>query len=162
MKGEIMKKLSMIVMLSTSLIFTLGILATAADNPLVGTWKMNPSKSKSMEPLDKSATWKLEVQGNNENDTFDGVDAEGKPYHVTASPKYDGKDYPISGNPRQDTVALSKVDANTVEYVVKKTGKEIAKGRVTVSKDGKTMTESGKSRNPKGQETSYTIIWEKQ
>ncbi len=152
----------MIVLMSALLVLTVSILTSADGNPLVGTWKMNPAKSKSSDPLDKRATWRLEAQEGGEKDTFDGIDANGKAYHIVAEPKYDGKDYPITGNPNQDTVALKKIDANTLEYVVKKAGKEIAKGRLTVSKDGKTMTESGKGKNPKGQDTNYTIIWEKQ
>ena len=56
---------------------------------------------------------------------------------------YDGKDYPMvstNPNPLTDTVAMTKVDANTVEVTLKRAGKVPATNRAVVSPDGKTLT----------------------
>ena len=158
-----MKKHLLIIMMSVSFVLILSALVIAADNPFVGTWKMNPAKSRiSQGSLDKSSTWKSEAQENGQIDTFNGIDADGKAFHTQAAPKYDGNDYPIKGSTDLSSVAIKKIDANTIEYIVRKSGKESSKGRMTLSKDGKTVTEVGKSPNAKGPEITYTIIWEKQ
>ena len=83
-----------------AIVLACAAIAIAADNPFVGTWKLNLAKSKyASGPAPKGETWKIEAQDNGQKDTFDGIDANGKPYHVQASPKYDGKDYPVAGDP---------------------------------------------------------------
>jgi hypothetical protein len=36
---------------------------------------------------------------------------------------YDGKDYPVTGNPDWDMVSLKRINANTVEFTRKRAGK---------------------------------------
>jgi hypothetical protein len=54
--------------------------------------------------------------------------------------KFDGKDYPYKGDPGVTTVALKKIDANTVEETDKRDGKVIFTSHMTVSSDGQTMS----------------------
>jgi hypothetical protein len=135
-----------------------------ADDPFVGTWKMNVAKSKASVPgmLPKSETSKGEAQGDIYKWTFDGVDAQGKAYHVEWSGKSDGKDYPVTGNPTTDMSSGKQIDANTLMSVRKKAGKEAGTFRVTVSKDGKVLTAAGKGKDEKGQEWSLTAVYDKQ
>src|SRR5262245_4209918 len=137
-------------------------MASASDNE-VGTWKLNTAKSKyDPGPAPKSATVKIEAQGDGIKYTSDGVDAEGKSTHVEFSGKYDGKDTPVTGSPTADTIALKRIDANTTEGVTKKAGKVVATVKVVISKDGKTRTVTGKGKNAQGQDTSFTAVYEKQ
>ena len=53
--------------------------------------------------------------------------------------KFDGKDYPINGDPGQTMVALKKVNANTIEATFKRNGKVVGINHMTVSPDGKTI-----------------------
>ena len=135
-----------------------------AADPFVGTWKLNVAKSKATDPsvMPKSEVLKTEAVDNGLKDVWDGVDADGKAYHVTWSPKYDAKDYPITGDPTVDTCMLKKTDATTFQFVCKKAGKQAMTGRDTVSKDGKTHTMTFKGINPKGQEYSGTFVYDKQ
>ena len=135
-----------------------------AADPLVGTWKLNVSMSKASDPtmMPKREIIKIDALDNGTKNICDGVDANGKAYHYTWSPKYDGKDYPFTGNPDADTSAIKKVDANTVMDMWKKAGKEVATWRVTVSKDGKTHTVSGKMKDAKGQEVTFDLVYDKQ
>ncbi len=136
----------------------------AADNPFIGTWKLNVAKSKASDPssMAKWETIKTEALDNGFKNTCDGVDANGKAYHYTWSPRYDGKDYPITGLPDADTSSMKKVDSNTVVEVWKKAGKEVAHWRVTVAKDGKTHTVSGKIKDEKGQDVTFDWVYDKQ
>jgi hypothetical protein len=55
----------------------------------------------------------------------------------------------------------AKVDANTYDQVVKKGGKEVGTAREVFSKDGKTLTRTGKEKGEQGPR-EYTIVFEKQ
>src|SRR5260370_38040058 len=52
----------------------------AADNPFLGTWKLNTAKSKSSPmPVAQSMTVKFEADGDKVRRTVTGIDGEGKP-----------------------------------------------------------------------------------
>jgi len=134
-----------------------------AADPFVGTWKLNVAKSKAANPslMPKSEVQKSEGLDNSLKTVFDGVDIDGKPYYMTWSAKYDGKDFPNTGDPDADTIALREIDATTFEFVLKKAGKEVMVGRDTVSKDGKTRTMTVKGINPT-QGFGGTFVYDKQ
>jgi hypothetical protein len=143
-------------------IFALALVSIAmAGDPFVGTWKLNVAKSKFNPPSSayKSLIVKIEAQDNGLKFTFDIVDAEGKVSHVEDAPKFDGKDYPIKGDPTTDMVSLKRIGDNGFEIVYKKGGKETGTTRVVLEKDGKSSTVTAK--DAKGQETT-TSIYEKQ
>jgi hypothetical protein len=147
--------------LIVALVLALTVIAVA-QNPNVGTWKMNLAKTKSSRPLWKSYTMTAEAQENGIKVVQDWVDADGKPMHVTYAAKYDGKDYPVTGRPDADTMSFTRPHANTTDYVFKKSGKEAWRGQAVVSKDGKTRTDTGGGKDANGQASTYTIIMEKQ
>src|SRR5436309_498440 len=62
------------------------------------------------------------VEGGVKNVT-DIVDAEGKTIHYEFTAIYDGKDYPVTGDPVRDAVSIKKVDDYTFEVTNKKAGK---------------------------------------
>jgi hypothetical protein len=76
--------------------------------------------------------------------------------------KYDGKDYPITGDPGVDSISYTRIDANTLGFVVKKGGKEVEKGREFFSNDGKTWTWISMGKDDKGQDFNYTAVFDKQ
>ncbi len=96
-------------------------LAMATD-PFVGTWNVNLAKSK-LEGLGlKSGGIYCESLGNGIRSGFEGVDIEGKPFRSEWSGKYDGKDYPLKGNPAIDTSAMKRIDMSTIVGTDKKAG----------------------------------------
>jgi hypothetical protein len=123
-----------------ALSLALAAAAMAAD-PLAGTWKLNPVKSRfPAGQAPKSETVKNEAIENGLRQTFEGINADGSAFRVEFTIKYDGKDYPIKGEPSMDSMAYTKPDANTVSFVQKKGGKVVASGKVVVTKDGRTST----------------------
>src|SRR5215471_8894102 len=92
----------------------------AADRQ-AGTWKLNLEKSKytADHPAPKNVTLKIQEQEGGLKVNVEGEDAQGNPIHVEYSAKYDGKDYPEIGSPMADTVALRRVDADTIESTSK-------------------------------------------
>ena len=142
-----MRRLTLLAITVAVSALVLGSIAEAADNQ-VGTWKLNVAKSKfSPGPALKDGTLTMESQADGLKITNHFTDAEGKTLHVELSPKYDGKDYPMTGNPDADMISMKKIDDNTIETVSKKGGKSIFTVRSVVSKDGKTRTLRTKGRS---------------
>jgi hypothetical protein len=73
--------------------------------------------------------------------------------------KLDGKDYPFKGSYSFDTVSLKRIDDRTVEETNKRGGKVISVHTITVSPDGKTLTEVV---NNKLLDRTSTFVSEKQ
>ena len=142
-------------------VFGLAGFLYSADNPFIGTWKINVAKSKGTD-LPKSETVKTVAQGNELKTTIDTVDAQGKAIHTDWVGKWDGKDYPVKGDPDADMSATTKIDANTISVVNKKAGKEVVTYRVTISKDGKNSTVVGTAKDAKGQEMKFNLVYDKQ
>ena len=129
----------------------------------VGTWKLNLTKSKYVPgPAPFESTLKIEPETNGLKFTIHGTDDEGKPVDFEFSPRFDGKDYRITGLPEADTVVLKRINANTIETVTKKDGKLVMTTRSVVSKDGKTRTSTQKGTNAKGERVNNTMVYEKQ
>jgi len=135
----------------------------AQTDPIIGTWKLNLAKSKLIPgPPPKSQTATYEAVGQGVKVTVKGTDAEGKPVDYQYTANYDGKDYPVTGNPDWDTIAFKRIDAYTTETNRKKAGKVVSTNTRVVSKDGKTQTQREKGVNAKGEKFSYTWVFEKQ
>jgi hypothetical protein len=136
----------------------------AAQDPLIGTWKLNLAKSKySPGPPPQSATVKYELYGENGMKvTADGTNPEGKRVVYGYSGGFDGKDAPVTGNENVDAASMKRINSHTTEYTYKKAGKVTAAGRRAVSKDGKTLTITTKGTNAKGQTVYSVALYDKQ
>src|SRR5260370_9668500 len=140
--GSIMR-IKRFAVFATTLLFVeldLSVVARDADQHS-GTWKMNPAKSKySPGPAPKNITVKIDSEGDNIKLSSEGIDAAGNPTHVEYTAKYDGKDYPITGVPNADTVALERLDASTTRSTIKKSDQVVMNVTAQISKTGKTHT----------------------
>jgi hypothetical protein len=143
--------------------FVFATLCLAATDVSVGTWKANLEKSKySPGPPPKSSTVIIEAMGDKMKVTVDGTDGEGKAVHHEWIGKYDGKQYPVVGEPATDSRAYKKVDDQTYDITAKKGDKVMTTGKVVFSKDGKTRTVTTSGTNAKGQKYNNTVVYEKQ
>ncbi len=135
-----------------------------ASDPFIGTWKLNIAQSQTsdLRTMPKSEILNTESLENGLKSTFDFVNPDGRTHHAVWSVKYDGKDYPTTGDLLADTVAITKIDANTLVFVNKKAGKEVARWRGTVSKDGEIQTWTGYAKDPNGQEFNATWVYDRQ
>ena len=110
-------------------------------NPLIGTWTLNIAKSNfSPGPPPKSSTRTYTQNGDGLKFVTAGVNADGSAGKNSWAAHFDGKDYPMVGNPNADMVTITMVGASTMDFTSKKGGKVTSTSRLTVSKDGKTMT----------------------
>ena len=134
----------------------------AAANPSLGTWKLNEANSKLSPELPKNLTVVYEAAGGDIKGTIDGVDGMGKPTHNEWTGKFDGKDYPVTGDPTSDARAIKQIDDHHFELTVKKGGKVTMTGKAVVSADGKTRTVTVSGTNAEGKKVEGTAVYDKQ
>jgi hypothetical protein len=70
--------------------------------------------------------------------------------------KFDGKEYPIVGDPGHTVVTLKRLDDNTVEETDHRQGKIVDEIRLAAAKDGNTIAVTDKDV-AHGQTTTYTL-----
>jgi hypothetical protein len=137
----------------------------AADNPFLGTWKLNPAKSKGTPgTLDKEATVTFAADGDGIKRTVTGVDGDGQKLDMSATIPWDGMEHKVDGpnGAPPAMVAVKTVNANTLNVTVKVNDKVVASGRTVVSKDGKKMTAAFKGEDPKGRKFDNVEVYERQ
>ena len=149
-------------LLSFAILFAAAAVCVAADNVHLGTWKLDEAKSKISAGAPKNTTVVYEAAGDSVKVIVDGVDADGKPSHNEWTGKFDGKDYPLTGDPTADTRSYKQIDPSTLELTNKKSGKVIVSGKITVSADGKTRTVSTKGVDANGKKVATTAVYDKQ
>jgi hypothetical protein len=148
-------------LLTLALCLVAAAVCFAADG-FMGTWKLNEAKSKLSAGIPKNSTVVYEAAGDNVKVTIDGTDSDGKPSHNEWTGKFDGKDYPVTGDPSSDARALKKIGAHTLTFAVKKGGKVTTTGRIVLSADGKTRTVTTTVTDSKGKKVSGTAVYDKQ
>jgi hypothetical protein len=137
----------------------------AQSNPVVGTWKLNLTKSKfDPGPAPKSLTRTVVAEGDGLKYTFEGTSADGKAVAYGFTVKFDGKDYPVTGSmpAGADSISGKKIDANNYEATLKKGGKVIGTSKVSVSTDGKVATVDATGTNAAGAKTHDVQVYDKQ
>jgi hypothetical protein len=133
-----------------------------AQNPHMGTWKLNEAKSKFSPGASKNTTVVYEADGDNVKVIVDGVDGAGNPTHNEWTGKFDGKYYPVTGDPTSDTRSYKKINNRTLALTGKKGGKISLNGRIGVSANGKTRTVTTSGRDAKGKRFSNRAVYDKQ
>jgi hypothetical protein len=136
-------------------------LLLAADKQM-GTWKLNEAKSKLSPGAARNHTVVYEAVGDDVKITVDGVDREGKPAHNEWTGKFDGKEYPLTGDANGDARSYKKVDDHTLEMTVKKGGKVTVTGRIVVSADGKTRTITTTGTDSSGKKVTNIAVYDKE
>ena len=147
-------------------LFVFSTLASAQQNPFVGTWKLNVSKSQygTTQPP-KSTTRTFVAQGRGAKFSYEGVNADGSPINYSFTTNFDGKDSPVTGVGQAngaDTIATKSVDANTYTSILKKAGKVVSNNKTTLSKDGKAVTIESKGVDASGKPRNVVSVYDKQ
>jgi len=133
-----------------------------ASDGFMGTWKLNEAKSKIGAGAPKNSTVVYEAAGDSIKVTIDGTGSDGKPIHSEWTGKFDGKDYPVTGDPSVDTRSFKKVDEHTLEVTQKKGDKVTTSGKIVLSADGKSRTVTVSGTDPSGNKVSTTAVYDKQ
>ena len=143
-------------------VFFAGAAACFAADLNMGTWKLNEGRSKLAPGGARNTTVVYEAAGDMVKITVDGVDAAGKPVHHEWTGKYDGNDYPVTGDPTSDTRSYKTAGDRALTFTVKKGGKVVTTGRVVVSADGKSRSVNTTTTDSTGKKLHSVAAYDKQ
>jgi len=137
--------------------------ALAAD-PFVGTWKLDPARSKcTTGSVNKDLTVVISESGENLDSDANGTTADGNAYanHYTF-PSKGGVGKIVSSASPYDGVSARRPSANRRVTTFSKGGTVIYTVTTTVSADGKTLTAANKGTNAAGKGVDCTNVMAKQ
>ena len=134
----------------------------AAENPNMGTWKLNEAKSNFAPGATKNSTVVYEAVGDGVKVTTDGTSGDGKPVHTEWTGKFDGTDYPVTGGAAGATRSYKVINAHTMEVTGKEDGKVTTSGKIVVSADGKSRTVNISGTDSSGKKFTSNAVYDKQ
>jgi len=116
-----------------------------AYDPLLGAWRLNlettSTRYGSGYPAPKSQIYTFEMAGADEiRFRGDTVEADGTLVRSEYTARLDGKDYPVTGDPNRDTVALRRTKPFITEGVSKKAGQATDTFSLVIWGNGLLMT----------------------
>jgi hypothetical protein len=133
-----------------------------AQDAHMGTWKLNEAKSKFPAGATKNHTVVYEAAGANTKIIVDGTDSAGAAVHNEWTGKFDGKDYPLIGDPTADSRAYRRVGARTLAMTIKKGGKVTVTGRIIVTPNGKSRSVTTSGTDANGKKFKTVAVYDKQ
>lgn len=139
-----------------------GAAVCLAADAFTGTWKLNEAKSKLGPGGGKNTTVVYESKGDTVKVTIDGIDASGAPTHSEWTGKFNGEDYPVTGNPSEDSRSVRKLSSRILSFEVKKGGKVVETGRIVVSPDGRSRTVTSHATDSKGNKVTSVAVYDKE
>ena len=150
-----------VILLSLAVLFASATVCLA-QNPHMGTWKLNEAKSKFSPGASKNTTVVYEGAGDSVKVIVDGVDGSGNATHNEWTGKFDGKFYPVTGDPTSDTRSYRKINNRTLALTGKKGGNVSLTGRIVVTANGKTRTVTTTATDSKGKKVTNRAVYDKQ
>jgi hypothetical protein len=145
----------------TGACFLLAAAASFAADPMMGTWKLNEAKSKFPPGIGGKVTVVYEAAGNQVKVTADGTSLDGTPVHNEWTGNFDGKDYPVTGDPSSDARSYKRIDDHTVDFTIKKDGNVTFTGRCVISADGKSHTATYHGATPDTKKFTIVHVYDK-
>jgi hypothetical protein len=136
----------------------------AADDPMLGSWKLNIAKSNfSAGPAIRAETNQVEPYGGNGIKlTAQITKPDGTKVTESYAGTFDGKEFSVGGDANVDAAYLKRIDAHTMERINKKAGKPTTTMHYVVSEDGKTKTVTITGTTAQGQPVNTLLVFEKQ
>lgn len=138
------------------------VVCFAAGDSAIGTWKLNEAKSKLAPGAPKNNTVTYEAAGDSIKVTIDGTAPDGSAIHSEWTGKYDGKDYPSTGNPNEDMRSVKQINSHTLHVESKKGGKVMLTAHVVIAPDGKTRTVTTEGTDAQGKKYKSIGVYDKQ
>ena len=142
------------------------LLGGNADDPFVGTWKLNLDKSKSNTKFHevKNMTLVIAVEGETTSVRLKGTDPNNQPISVKYTvPSAGGPlNYTEGAPPAGITEMAKEINNRTVDITSTMNGKVVGKQHVVVSPDYKTMIVQESGLDDKGQPYKSRLVYERQ
>jgi hypothetical protein len=132
---------------------------TNAANRVVGEWVLDNSKVFEQ----ASPTLNFKAEGQNAVRFEMIMTGAGAPPNIGYTATLDGRDSTSLRNvPEEDSVAVSVLDATTVQDVYKRKGKVVESGRFVISNQGKTLTLDNNDQSFPGRKEKIKAVFRKE
>lgn len=140
--------------------FALHAFAQADRDLAIGAWRFDASASiYESGPAPRESTRVFERIGDKIRFFHTGIAANGQPFRTEYTAGYDGRDYPVTGSTRYDTVSQKMIDARTVELIFRLRGEITVAARRVISPDGTQMTVIAEGKNPDGSPFRNVLVY---
>ena len=133
-----------------------------AQNPHMGTWKLNEAKSHFAPGATKNNTVVYEAAGTDTKVMVDGTDKDGNAVHNEWTGKFNGTYYDVQGSPTSNKRAYRKINSRTLTITEKQGNKIVLTGTITVSANGKSRTVRTSATGANGKRMRNTAVYDKQ
>ena len=151
-----------------AVIGTLCLAASAASagskgkSVLDGVWEFDAAQSTfTGRPAYKSAKIVVTAVKGGSKFVGDYTLADGKSIHTEYSGPADGSDIAVSGTPAFDSVTMLEPDRHTMIRTERRVGKVVGTTIVTLAKDGKGFSATGRGTMPDGHQYTFTSVWKR-
>jgi hypothetical protein len=139
-----------------------------AQDPSLGTWKLNLAKSKM--PASETANVKETIIEMRELDanTYESISTVTRKDGSTqvtkwTVPKVGGiQTYQQGGPANEMSIVAAKIDPRTIYNIYLRNGIQVFLMQMKISKDGKTFTGTAKTTDPQGKPIDYLVIYDRQ
>lgn len=148
----------------TPIVVLLGFAATlCAADPFVGTWKMNPTKTKyKVGTAPKEQTVTITETGGDLNVKVAGTATDGSKISVAYTIPAAGGMGNIVEPSSYDGISGKRIGPNEREMSYMKGGKTVYTAHSKVSTDGNSLSVASKGVNPLGQTVDGNVVYDKE
>jgi hypothetical protein len=154
---------SLLVGMVSILIASIALAADTTVDPLVGSWLLNLGESKlGSQPVPTNQVRTYTQTPDGLEVIIKGENAVGEADVFESTFKYDGKDYPATGSPDFDTIAVRRLSDLVIHGVLKRDGRIVGHVTLVESKDGQMLTVSERLRGPKGEVLHEVLVYDRQ
>lgn len=136
------------------------------DPANLGTWTLNLARSVfrlGPQPVAQTQVW--EPSGDGVTVTVETVAGPGVRIEYGYTASVDGREYPMRGDLTPngaETIALTRLDAHTLQATMRRAGEVVLTTRITLSGDGRVLTLASTGTNRNEQPTDSVAVFDKQ
>ncbi|HEV2288325.1 MAG TPA: hypothetical protein VGR81_05160 [Candidatus Acidoferrales bacterium] len=136
----------------------------APGDAFIGTWKLNEAKSKLPAGALRVSTITYTMSGGNITCILAGTDGSGHPFQSSWTGKFDGKSYAVTNSSPglTDMRSYRLISSHILSGTEIVAGKLADRGRLVVSRDGKTLTVTPYHTGADGSAMTRTTFYDKQ
>jgi hypothetical protein len=140
--------------------------ANTSVNPLLfGRWTLNVERSVyQLGPPPRSQTQVYEPSGDGMKVAIETITGDGGRIGYGYTARLDGREYPVEGELTPngaDTIAIRRIDALTIQAILRRRGEVVLTTRSVLSSDGKLLTLTSKGTNTSELPTNSVTVFDK-
>jgi hypothetical protein len=135
--------------------------ASSSSDPLVGSWKLNVARSTFVGDVPTKETRDVDPEKGGIHIVDTVAYKDGRAVRTEWVAKYDGKDYPMKGDPTH-TISISRASDHFFNFKIKVNGRVTTTGQIVCSPDRQSQTMTGTELDARGAQAQFTTFWDRE